>query len=147
GVMVPPERIIETAIKEEVDIIGLSGLITPSLDEMVYLAKEMDKLNISIPIMIGGATTSRAHTAVKIAPEYRETVVHVNDASRAVTVAGNLLSANTKKNYAKELRDEYDKLREGYLSRTREKNFHSIADARSNKLQLDWENFETVKPN
>ena len=97
--------------------------------------------------MIGGATTSRAHTAVKIAPEYRETVVHVNDASRAVTVAGNLLSVNTKKNYAKELRDEYDKLREGYLNRTREKNFHSIADARSNKLQLNWENFEAVKPN
>jgi len=96
GVMVPPEKIIEAAIRENVDIIGLSGLITPSLDEMVYLAKEMDKLNIKIPIMIGGATTSRAQTAVKIAPEYKETVVHVNDASRAVTVASNLLQTETK---------------------------------------------------
>lgn len=146
GVMVPPERIIETAIKEEVDIIGLSGLITPSLDEMVYLAKELDKLNISIPIMIGGATTSRAHTAVKIAPEYRETVVHVNDASRAVTVAGNLINTGTKIEYSKTIREEYDKLREGYLNRSRDKDFLSIADARANKLQLDWENYITCKP-
>lgn len=147
GVMVPPEKIIETAVKEQVDIIGLSGLITPSLDEMVYLAKEMDKLNISIPIMIGGATTSRAHTAVKIAPEYRETVVHVNDASRAVTVAGNLLNTATRTGYAKELRSEYDKLREGYLSRSRDKEFLSIADARTNKMKLDWDNFTPTKPN
>ncbi len=146
GVMVPPEKIIETAIKEQVDIIGLSGLITPSLDEMVYLAKEMDKLNISIPIMIGGATTSRAHTAVKIAPEYRETVVHVNDASRAVTVAGNLLNNATKTEYSKNLREEYDKLREGYLNRSRDKDFLSIEDARRNKLKLDWENFTPVTP-
>jgi len=146
GVMVPPERIIETAVKEQVDIIGLSGLITPSLDEMVYLAKEMDKLNISIPIMIGGATTSRAHTAVKIAPEYRETVVHVNDASRAVTVAGNLLNNATKTEYSKNLREEYDKLREGYLNRSRDKDFLSIEDARRNKLKLDWDNFTPVTP-
>ncbi|KAF2519918.1 dihydropteroate synthase [Flavobacterium salilacus subsp. salilacus] len=146
GVMVPPEKIIETAIKEKVDIIGLSGLITPSLDEMVYLAKEMDKLNISIPIMIGGATTSRAHTAVKIAPEYRETVVHVNDASRAVTVAGNLLNATTKKDYSTKLRTEYDELREGYLSRARDKDYLTIAQARANKLLLDWENYTPVKP-
>jgi len=144
GVMVPPEKIIEVAVREQVDIIGLSGLITPSLDEMVYLAKEMDKLNISIPIMIGGATTSRAHTAVKIAPQYRETVVHVNDASRAVTVAGNLLNANTKTEYAKGLREEYDKLREGYLNRSRDKDFLTIEEARKNKLQLD---FDPVKPN
>lgn len=147
GVMVPPERIIEVAVKEQVDIIGLSGLITPSLDEMVYLAKEMDKLNISIPIMIGGATTSRAHTAVKIAPQYRQTVVHVNDASRAVTVAGNLLNTTTKLEYSKTVRAEYDELREGYLNRSRDKNFHSIEDARKNKLQLDWDNYAPVKPN
>ena len=147
GVMVPPERIIETAVKENVDIIGLSGLITPSLDEMVYLAKEMDKLNIKIPVMIGGATTSRAHTAVKIAPEYKETVVHVNDASRAVTVATNLLQPDTKKNYAKGLREEYDTLREGYLNRSREKNFLSIEEARKNKFKIDWNTFEPVKPN
>lgn len=147
GVMVPPEKIIDAAIKENVDIIGLSGLITPSLDEMVYLAKEMDKLNIKIPIMIGGATTSRAHTAVKIAPEYKETVVHVNDASRAVTVASNLLQAETKGSYVKAIREEYDKLRDGYLSRSRDKNFLSIEDARKNKLQLDWDNFNAYKPN
>jgi len=147
GVMVPPEKIIEVAIRENVDIIGLSGLITPSLDEMVYLAKEMDKLNIKIPIMIGGATTSRAHTAVKIAPEYKETVVHVNDASRAVTVATNLLQSETKKVYAKTVREEYDQLREGYLNRSREKNFLSITEARKNKLQLDWENYHPTKPN
>lgn len=147
GVMVPPEKIIEAAIRENVDIIGLSGLITPSLDEMVYLAKEMDKLNIKIPIMIGGATTSRAHTAVKIAPEYKETVVHVNDASRAVTVATNLLQAETKSAYAKTVREEYDQLREGYLNRSREKNFLSITEARKNKLQLDWKNYQPVKPN
>lgn len=147
GVMVPPEKIIETAIKENVDIIGLSGLITPSLDEMVYLAKEMDKLNIKIPVMIGGATTSRAHTAVKIAPEYKETVVHVNDASRAVTVATNLLQPDTKATYAKSLREEYDTLREGYLNRSREKNFLSIEEARKNKFKIDWENYEPVKPN
>lgn len=146
GVMVPPEKIIETAIKEQVDIIGLSGLITPSLDEMVYLAKELDKLNISIPVMIGGATTSRAHTAVKIAPEYRETVVHVNDASRAVTVAGNLINIGTKTEYSKTLREEYNKLREDYLNRSRDKDFLSIADARSNKFQLDWNNFSAHKP-
>lgn len=147
GVMVPPEKIIQAAIEHNVDIIGLSGLITPSLDEMVYLAKEMDKLNIKIPIMIGGATTSRAHTAVKIAPEYKETVVHVNDASRAVTVASNLLQAETKVEYAKTVRAEYDKLREGYLNRSRDKNYLSIEDARKNKLKLDWDNFQPVKPN
>ena len=147
GVMVPPEKIIQAAIEHNVDIIGLSGLITPSLDEMVYLAKELDKLNIKIPIMIGGATTSRAHTAVKIAPEYKETVVHVNDASRAVTVASNLLQAETKEGYVKAIREEYDNLREGYLNRSRDKNYLSIEDARKNKLQLDWNNFNPVKPN
>ena len=147
GVMVPPEKIIEVAIREKVDIIGLSGLITPSLDEMVYLAKEMDKLNIQIPIMIGGATTSRAHTAVKIAPEYRNTVVHVNDASRAVTVATNLLQPETKNVYAKTVREDYDQLREGYLNRSREKNFLSISEARKNKLQIVWKNYHPAKPN
>ena len=123
GVMVPPEKIIETAVKENVDVIGLSGLITPSLDEMVYLAKELEKLNIKIPIMIGGATTSRAHTAVKIAPEYQSTVVHVNDASRAVTVASNLLQPDTKASYSSALREEYSQLRERYLNRSRGRNF------------------------
>ena len=147
GVMVPPEKIIEAAIKEKVDIIGLSGLITPSLDEMVYLAKEMDKLNIKIPVMIGGATTSRAHTAVKIAPEYAGTVVHVNDASRAVTVASNLLNTETKSDFSIALREEYNTLREGYLNRAREKKFLTIEEARKNKFKIDWENLEPVQPN
>lgn len=147
GVMVPPEKIIQTAVAENVDIIGLSGLITPSLDEMVYLAKEMERLNISIPIMIGGATTSRAHTAVKIAPEYTGSVVHVNDASRAVTVASNLLQPENKAAYAEQIREEYDQLREGYLNRSREKEYLRIAEARANKLQLDWSHYQPAKPN
>ncbi|MCF8716059.1 methionine synthase [Joostella atrarenae] len=147
GVMVPPEKIIQAAIDEEVDIIGLSGLITPSLDEMVYLAKELEKINLSIPIMIGGATTSRAHTAVKIAPEYSKTVVHVNDASRAVNVAGSLINPKLKEAYGVSLRAEYDKLREGFLNRARVKNYLSIADARKNKIKLDWDEFTAPKPN
>jgi len=147
GVMVPPEKIIDAAIKENVDIIGLSGLITPSLDEMVYLAKEMDKLNIKIPIMIGGATTSRAHTAVKIAPEYAATIVHVNDASRAVTVASNLLNTETKTDFSIALRKEYDTLRDGYLNRAREKNFLTIEEARKNKFKINWDTFKPIQPN
>jgi 5-methyltetrahydrofolate--homocysteine methyltransferase len=147
GVMVPPEKIIDAAIKENVDIIGLSGLITPSLDEMVYLAKELDKLNIKIPIMIGGATTSRAHTAVKIAPEYESTVVHVNDASRAVTVASNLLNTETKTDFSIALRKEYDTLRDGYLNRAREKNFLTIEEARKNKFKINWDTFKPIQPN
>jgi 5-methyltetrahydrofolate--homocysteine methyltransferase len=146
GVMVPPEKIIAAAIEHNVDIIGLSGLITPSLDEMVYLAKELDKRGLKIPVMIGGATTSRAHTAVKIAPQYRETVIHVNDASRAVTVAGSLLNKD-KKIYASDIRAEYDAFRETFLNRSRDKNFLTIEQARKNKLQLDWRHFEPVKPN
>ncbi|PJJ10633.1 methionine synthase (B12-dependent) [Flavobacterium sp. 1] len=145
GVMVPPEKIIAAAIEHNVDIIGLSGLITPSLDEMVYLAKELDKKGMKIPVMIGGATTSRAHTAVKIAPQYRETVIHVNDASRAVTVAGNLLDHN-RKIYASDIRADYDAFRETFLNRSRDKNFLTIEQARKNKLQLDWRHFEPVKP-
>jgi 5-methyltetrahydrofolate--homocysteine methyltransferase len=147
GVMVAPEKIIAAAIEHNVDVIGLSGLITPSLDEMVYLAKELDKLNVQIPIMIGGATTSRAHTAVKIAPQYKATVVHVNDASRAVTVAGNLLNSETKEKYTQDIRAEYDALREGYLNRSRDKNFLTIEQARANKLKLDWSTYTPTKPN
>ena len=145
GVMVAPEKIIAAAIEHNVDIIGLSGLITPSLDEMVYLAKELDKRDIKIPIMIGGATTSRAHTAVKIAPQYRQTVIHVNDASRAVTVAGSLLNSD-KKIYMASIREEYDAFRETFLSRSRDKNFLTIEQARKNKLQLDWNSYEFTRP-
>ena len=145
GVMVPPEKIIETAIRENVDIIGLSGLITPSLDEMVYVSKEMEKKNLNIPLIIGGATTSRAHTSVKIAPHYNHTVVHINDASRAVTVVGNLLQRDNKV-FKEQIREEYDKFREQFLNRTKEKEYVSIIEARKNKLQIDWNTSEIIKP-
>jgi 5-methyltetrahydrofolate--homocysteine methyltransferase len=147
GVMVPPEKIIAEAIKHNVDIIALSGLITPSLDEMVFMAKEMNRHNMTIPLMVGGATTSRAHTAVKIAPQYPHTVLHTTDASKAVAGASGLMQKDTNEAYKKEIREEYDKLREGYLSRSRDKNFLSIEDARKNKLNLDWDKYQPVKPN
>ncbi|MFC0603710.1 methionine synthase [Winogradskyella pulchriflava] len=145
GVMVPPEKIIETAIKENVDIIGLSGLITPSLDEMVYVSKELEKQNIEIPLIIGGATTSRAHSAVKIAPHYSNTVVHINDASRAVTVVGNLLQKDSKI-YKNQIREEYDLFREQFMKRGKKKEYLSIEDARDNKFKIDWYTSEIVKP-
>jgi len=147
GVMVPPEKIIQTALDEKADIIGLSGLITPSLDEMVYLTKELEKLNLSIPVMIGGATTSRAHTAVKIAPVYSKTVVYVSDASRSVSVAGNLLNPKVNQQYKAELKQEYDTVRAGFLKRTRIKNYLTIDQARANKMQLDWDQYSAPKPN
>ena len=146
GVMVPPEKIIETAKQENVDVIGLSGLITPSLDEMVYVSRAMEKNDFDIPLMIGGATTSRAHSAVKIAPNYSNTVVHVNDASRAVTVVGNLLQKNNRV-YKEQIREEYDKFREQFLNRGKRKEYISIEEARNNKFQIDWETTEIVKPN
>ena len=145
GVMVPPERIIETAIKENVDIIGLSGLITPSLDEMTYVSKEMEKKNLNIPLIIGGATTSRAHSAVKIAPNYSNTVVHINDASRAVTVVGKLLRKDNTI-YKNQIREDYDKFREQFLKRGRKKEFLTIEEARKNKFNIDWEISQIVKP-
>lgn len=145
GVMVPPERIIETAIKENVDIIGLSGLITPSLDEMTFVSKEMEKKNLNIPLIIGGATTSRAHTSVKIAPNYSNTVVHINDASRAVTVVGNLLQKDNKV-FKEQIREEYDKFREQFLKRGKKKEYLSIEEARQNKFKIDWNSTEIVKP-
>ncbi|MBP93631.1 MAG: methionine synthase [Flavobacteriaceae bacterium] len=145
GVMVPPEKIIETAIAENVDIIGLSGLITPSLDEMVYVSKELQKRNITIPLLIGGATTSRAHSAVKIAPNYSHSTVHVNDASRAVTVVGNLLQQDNKV-YKKQIREEYDKFREQFLKRGKQKDYITIEEARKRKFQIDWNTTEIIKP-
>ena len=146
GVMVPPEKIIETAKREKVDVIGLSGLITPSLDEMVHLSKEMEKHKFTIPLLIGGATTSRAHSAVKIAPNYTHAVVHVNDASRAVTVVGNLLQKDSQV-YKEQLRAEYDKFREQFLNRGKQKDYISIETARKNKYKIDWNTSEIVKPN
>lgn len=138
GVMVPPEKIIDTAIKEEVDIIGLSGLITPSLDEMVYLAKELQREDMHIPILIGGATTSKAHTAVKIDPEYANAVVHVNDASRAVTIVGDLLQKDTTVAFKSDLKEEYARFRESFNSRQRIKEYVTIDQARANKFKINF---------
>ncbi|MCK5677136.1 MAG: cobalamin-dependent protein, partial [Flavobacteriaceae bacterium] len=146
GVMVPPEKIIETAKKENVDIIGLSGLITPSLDEMVYLAKEMERQDFKVPLIIGGATTSKAHTAVKINPEYKNAVVHVNDASRAVTVVGNLLNKKTTNEYVAKLKKDYDEFRDKFLKRGKAKSYLSLKEARDNKFKIDWETTKIIKP-
>ncbi|MGB5404187.1 MAG: methionine synthase [Robiginitalea sp.] len=143
GVMVPPEKIIQTAREENVDIIGLSGLITPSLDEMVFLAREMQRQNFEIPLLIGGATTSKAHTAVKIDPGYNAAVVHVNDASRAVTVVGDLLQKERREAYKKSIKLDYESFREKFLARGREKAFLSLSEARANKLSLEWDS-ETI---
>nr|WP_231919827.1 vitamin B12 dependent-methionine synthase activation domain-containing protein [Salegentibacter salegens] len=147
GVMVPPEKIIETAKAEGVDAIGLSGLITPSLDEMVFLAKEMERQNFDVPLLIGGATTSKAHTAVKIDPQYKNAVAHVNDASRAVTVIGDLLKENTRVKYMSDLKAEYDKFRLNFKKRSKVKSFLSIKDARKNKYAIDWKTTQITKPN
>ncbi|MBC6998556.1 methionine synthase [Cytophaga sp. FL35] len=146
GVMVPPEKILETAIAEKVDIIGLSGLITPSLDEMVHLAKEMQRKNFTVPLLIGGATTSKAHTAVKIDTEYQHSVVHVNDASRAVTVVGDLLQDETSQNYKDGIKKDYDEFRVKFLSRTKKKEYKTLEKARENKFRIDWKTSEIIRP-
>ena len=146
GVMVPPEKIIEAAKREDVDAIGLSGLITPSLDEMVYLAKEMERQNFEIPLLIGGATTSRAHTAVKIDTQYNNAVVHVNDASRAVTVVGDLLNENSKVEYVAKLKQDYENFRKKFLKRGKTKAYISLKDAREKKFRINWEESTILKP-
>ncbi|MGB5654039.1 MAG: methionine synthase [Robiginitalea sp.] len=146
GVMVPPEKIIQAAREHNVDIIGLSGLITPSLDEMVFLAREMERQDFQIPLLIGGATTSKAHTAVKIDPGYSAAVVHVNDASRAVTVVGDLLQKERREAYKKSIKLDYESFREKFLARGREKAFLSLSEARSNKLPLEWGSGEICVP-
>jgi len=147
GVMVPLEEIIKTAIEEKVDIIGLSGLITPSLDEMIYVAQEIKRRGLGIPLLIGGATTSKAHTAVKIAPELSTPVVHVNDASRAVTVTGSLLNKDTSQVYKDSIRNEYELFRDKFLDRKETKEHIDLATARSRKLQLDWTDYKPKVPN
>ena len=146
GVMVPPEVIIQRAVEEQVDIIGLSGLITPSLDEMVYLAKELDRQNIKIPVLIGGATTSKAHTAVKIAPVSKGPVIHVNDASRAVAVVSNLLKKDKKEPYILKIREEYEVFKEKFLERTSSKTYLTYQQAQQNFLTLDWDQFKPTPP-
>ena len=146
GVMVPPEKIIETALKEKVDIIGLSGLITPSLDEMVFLVKELEKKKIKIPVLIGGATTSKLHTAIKIAPHYTGLAVHVNDASKAVPVVSTLLGKN-KLNFKNTILNEYQKLRDDFSKRKFKKRLISLDSARANKFKINWSTTKIVKPN
>ena len=146
GVMVPAEKIIQAAIDHNVDVIGLSGLITPSLDEMVYIASELERQNLNFPLLIGGATTSKAHTAVKIDLKYKNAVVHVNDASRAVNVVSSLLGDRNKE-YVDDLKNDYSDFREKFLNRQVDKNYVSIEDARSDKFKIDWENEEIFTPN
>src|SRR5438445_5750526 len=146
GVMVPAVRILATARAKKADAIGLSGLITPSLDEMVHVAQEMEREGFTLPLLIGGATTSRAHTAVKIAPHYRSSTVHVLDASRAVGVVNSLLNEKQKAAFDAKTRAEYAALREQYAARTREKKLLSIDQARANRIQIDWNIYTPPKP-
>ena len=146
GVMVPAEKIIQAAIDHNVDVIGLSGLITPSLDEMVYIASELERQNLNFPLLIGGATTSKAHTAVKIDLKYKNAVVHVNDASRAVNVVSSLLGDRNKE-YVDDLKNDYSDFREKFLNRQVDKNYVSLEEARKNKFKIDWEKEEIFTPN
>ncbi len=147
GVMVPPEKIIKTAVEENVDIIGLSGLITPSLDEMVFLVQELKRLNINIPILIGGATTSKAHTAVKIFPEIDSPVVHVNDASKAVGVVSSLINKNLSHDYWKEIKKEYSDFRVRFLNKKSKKKYIDYKSSKKNNFQIDFNQYRPFKPN
>lgn len=146
GVMVSADRILDEAVKQNADIIGLSGLITPSLDEMVHVAHEMKRRGMKQPLMIGGATTSRTHTAVKISPQYENQVVHVLDASRSVNVASKLLSKENKKDFLLQLEDEYNKIRDDFAKKQQAKILISYADAVKNKLEIDWTTYNLQHP-
>jgi 5-methyltetrahydrofolate--homocysteine methyltransferase len=139
GVMVPCDKIIAKAIEEKADVIGLSGLITPSLEEMVIVAKECQKAGLNIPILIGGATTSKMHTAVKIEPQYSSPVVYVLDASRSVPVVASLLDDNQKEDFAEDVKEEYAELREEYYEGLEEKRLLSLAAAREKRLKINWQ--------
>ncbi|MCD6003322.1 methionine synthase [Halomonas sp. IOP_6] len=146
GVMVPTEKILQAAQDHNADIIGLSGLITPSLDEMVHVAKEMKRRGMDLPLLIGGATTSKAHTAVKIEPQYDHPVIYVTDASRAVGVAGRLLAPNLKAAYVAEIREEYEKVRERNAKRRPKAADLDYTQARKRRFRTDWNSFTPVKP-
>jgi len=146
GVMVPAQKILDAAIEHNADIIGLSGLITPSLDEMVHVAKEMQRQNFTVPLMIGGATTSRAHTAVKIDLGYDQIVVHVKDASRAVGVSTKLLSSELKPDYVKEIKQEYDTVREQHKGKQSKIKWLTIEQSRENRFKADWESYTPPVP-
>ena len=146
GVMMPCEKILEAAVREKADLIGLSGLITPSLDEMVYVASEMERLGMTIPLLIGGATTSRIHTAVKIAPVYSGAVVQVLDASRSVPVVNSLLNPSLSPNYIAELKKEQAGLRESHAARTTSKKYLTLTEARLKRPSLQWDETTVYKP-
>src|SRR5437868_10939440 len=146
GVMVPAAKILETARAVNADVVGLSGLITPSLDEMVHVAQEMERENFRVPLLIGGATTSRAHTAVKIAPHYQSSTVHVLDASRAVGVVNKLVNPNSSKSFDQETRADYERLRAEHSAKIGQRDLLVIGEARANAPKIDWENYTPPKP-
>ncbi len=146
GVMVSAAKILETAREKQADVVGLSGLITPSLDEMVHVAQEMEREGFRLPLLIGGATTSRAHTAVKIAPHYGASTVHVLDASRAVGVVNSLLNEERKSEFDKKTREEYERLRQEYAAKTKRKKLVALEQARANGMPIDWSRYTPPKP-
>ncbi|HEY0298247.1 MAG TPA: vitamin B12 dependent-methionine synthase activation domain-containing protein, partial [Arachidicoccus sp.] len=146
GVMVPTDKILDTAIRENVAVVGLSGLITPSLDEMVNVAREMKRRNMRLPLIIGGATTSRMHTAVKIAPEYNEGVVHVLDASRSVTVVSSLLNEEQKPVFLSSVREDYTKLKANFENKKPTKEYLAFQEAQHNTVKIDWQNYQPIPP-
>ncbi len=147
GVMTPAEKILDEARKNKVDIIGLSGLITPSLDEMVHVADELKREKFEQPLLIGGATTSRMHTAIKIEPKYNQPVIHVLDASRSVSVTGNLVSKTLREEFIKKKKQEYLKLRDQHKNRNKRKDYLSLDEARANRTEIDWASTRIKKPN
>ncbi|MGM0532337.1 MAG: vitamin B12 dependent-methionine synthase activation domain-containing protein, partial [Bacteroidota bacterium] len=147
GTMIPTEQIIEEVKSQKPDILGLSGLITPSLDEMVNVAAELEREGLSVPVMVGGATTSKAHTAVKIAPEYNAPVVHVKDASQSVGIVDKLISPKSREEFERQLQEEQQSQRERHLGRKKpESAYLSLEEARKNKPDIDWDSWQPVKP-
>ncbi|XP_066282787.1 methionine synthase-like [Branchiostoma lanceolatum] len=146
GVMTPCEKILKTAVEENADIIGLSGLITPSLDEMIFVAKEMERVGLKLPLLIGGATTSKTHTAVKIAPRYKEPVIHVLDASKSVVVCSALMDEDQKEDLTEDVAEEYEEIREEHYDSLKDRKYLSIEKARARKLEVDWASYEAVRP-
>ncbi len=147
GVMVPAEKILEEAEKQKADVIGLSGLITPSLEEMVHVAREMKRKEMKVPVLIGGATTSPVHTAVKIKPNYDEPVIHVKDASKVINVVNNLLSKENRADFIRRVEKEYSELEKKYRSGRAEKKYIPLSRARANKLKINWNEAEISTPN
>jgi 5-methyltetrahydrofolate--homocysteine methyltransferase len=141
GVMTPCEKIIATALEEKADFIGLSGLITPSLEEMIHVAKEMERRGLKIPLLIGGATTSKRHTAVKIAPQYSPPTIHVLDASKSVVVVSAILDESGKEDFLEEIAEEYEEIREEYLSSLHEQNIITLEESREKPFVIDWSTF------